>query len=92
LARTSLLTVTTGVPHTLLLGWDPLAHLLLVQVDDQPPAVVDPTLAAPGFPVASGPKRPFWQLAAHATAAGPGLDFTTGSVAAVRARFDDVRN
>jgi hypothetical protein len=86
--RTALGTAVLGTTHTLLLRWDAATHQVVFQVDDLPPAVVDPTAS---FPVAGAPNRPFWQIAAHAGSAGTGVDFSTGSTGAVRARFQDVR-
>lgn len=89
--RTSLRTTTLGNAHLLFLRWDPATHLLVFQVDGLPAVVVDPTQGQGGVAVASGPHREFWQVANHATAAAPGLDFGSGSSATIHSRFELVR-
>jgi len=89
--RTSLRTTTVNTDHTLLLRWDPQTHLVVFQVDGLRPAVVDPTSAGAGFPVASTPHRPFWQIGNHATAAAPGVDFGPGSEGTVHSFFSFVK-
>ncbi|HEY7726396.1 MAG TPA: carboxypeptidase-like regulatory domain-containing protein [Anaeromyxobacteraceae bacterium] len=89
--RTALRTTSPGLAHNLLLRWDPASHLVVFQVDNLPPAVVDPTAGPDGLPVASGPHREFWQLANHAGAAGPGVDFSTGSSGDIQSIFQFVK-
>jgi hypothetical protein len=89
--RTSLLTTAVGTEHRLLLRWDPVTHLVLFQVDGLRPAVIDPTAGATGLPVASTPHREFWQIANHATAATPGVDFGPGSEGTIHSFFSVVK-
>jgi hypothetical protein len=89
--RTSLRTTTVNTDHTLLLRWDPQTHLVVFQVDGLRPAVVDPTAGATGLPVASLPHREFWQIANHATAAAPGVEFGPGSEGVIHSFFSFVK-
>jgi len=89
--RTSLRTTTVDTDHQLLLRWDPQTHLVVFQVDGLRPAVVDPTAGPTGLPVVSAPHRGLWQIANHATAAAPGVDFAAGSAGTIQSLFSFVK-
>jgi hypothetical protein len=88
--RTSMATVALGEPHVLRLAWDAATHTVTFQLDGHAPVAFDPVAA--GHPVAGSPGKPFCQLATHAGAAGPGVDFGAGSRGHVVATFQQVKS
>jgi len=77
--------VTLGSSHTLVLQWNRAQQQVLFQLDDHEVVTVDPV--AVGYPVASGPNRPFRRIGVRAIPI-PADALFSGSIVA---DFDDIK-